>query len=398
MLNREIMRVTFGEKSLDNVMRFLYERYGLNGVWFNTQDILMAVSTVTNKDFTNFFANYVYGTKKLPLEQEFGTACCPNPPFIFTQPQGQRMQIGQSVTLSVVASGSSITFQWYQGNKGDTSNPVGSISSTFTTPALTQMTSYWVRISSPCGAVESEAATITVTIPPGVGVLSVSPLVGGIFTGAQGGPFHPSDKTYTLQNTGEGSLNWSASGGSSWVFLSSTGGTLAAGGSATVTISIDPAAITLSPGSYSDTLTFTNITNSYGNTYGSIKLYISKNTVLYDDFLDSHLNTLKWKWGEFVREIDTSQKRLRLKYATPNADPVNDIAFPDPGSVNSFEADITVEESSVTGSANTVARLGGRWYNDGTSGTVEDGTLLTRLKYFIVSKVKQDGVYFLTVC
>lgn len=85
-------------------------------------------------------------------------------PNITTQPAGQTIASGGTANLQVGHGGSTpFTYQWYQGSIGDTSNPVpGANQRTFTTPTLTQTTSYWVSVSNNCGSVNSDAATITV--------------------------------------------------------------------------------------------------------------------------------------------------------------------------------------------------------------------------------------------
>ncbi len=85
------------------------------------------------------------------------------PPSITGQPQSQDFQNGQSGTLSVTATGGTpLCYDWYEGSSGDTSNPVGTGASSFTTPLLTITTSYWVRVRNACGSVDSATATITV--------------------------------------------------------------------------------------------------------------------------------------------------------------------------------------------------------------------------------------------
>ena len=85
-------------------------------------------------------------------------------PTITAQPIGKTISSGEQATLTVGASGTEPrSYQWYEGAKGDTSKPVGTNSSSFTTPALTVNKSYWVRVSNSCGSVDSEAASITVT-------------------------------------------------------------------------------------------------------------------------------------------------------------------------------------------------------------------------------------------
>lgn len=72
---------------------------------------------------------------------------------------------GETAKLTVVATGGTpITYQWYQGNAGDTSTPVGGNSPSLTTPVLNATQRYWVRVSNALspGGVDSQAATVTV--------------------------------------------------------------------------------------------------------------------------------------------------------------------------------------------------------------------------------------------
>ncbi|HYM75014.1 MAG TPA: SBBP repeat-containing protein [Candidatus Dormibacteraeota bacterium] len=89
-------------------------------------------------------------------------------PTITTQPQSQTINSGQTATMTVVASGSgTLTYQWYVGSSGNTSTPIsGATASSYTTPALTATTSYWVRVTNSVGHADSNTATITVTIAP----------------------------------------------------------------------------------------------------------------------------------------------------------------------------------------------------------------------------------------
>jgi uncharacterized protein YkwD len=91
-------------------------------------------------------------------------------PTITSQPQDRSISAGQSVTLTVAASGTgSLTYQWYAGLSGVTSSPVGSaVGTTYTTPALSANAAYWVRVSNAFGSVDSAAAIIAVT-PAGSG-------------------------------------------------------------------------------------------------------------------------------------------------------------------------------------------------------------------------------------
>lgn len=110
------------------------------------------------------------------------------------------------------------------------------------------------------------------------GSLAVTPNESLTASGLHGGPFSPTSKTYTLENTGLTSLSWTASKSANWVNLSKTSGTLAAGATTTVIVSINSNANTLSIGSHSNTVTFTNTTNGVGNTTRSANLTVNPNT------------------------------------------------------------------------------------------------------------------------
>jgi len=85
-------------------------------------------------------------------------------PSVNGQPQNQSIQSGQTATLSVTATGTApVSYQWYQGDAGDTSTPVGSDASTFTTAPQASTASYWVRVTNACGSADSATAMVTVT-------------------------------------------------------------------------------------------------------------------------------------------------------------------------------------------------------------------------------------------
>ena len=114
-------------------------------------------------------------------------------------------------------------------------------------------------------------------VPPATpsGSLSVSAAGGLSSSGTAGGPFTPSTLSYTLTNPGGTAIGWTAAKTQSWVTLSSAGGTLAAGGTATVTVTINSGANGLAAGSYSDTVTLTNTTNGAGNTTRAVSLTVN---------------------------------------------------------------------------------------------------------------------------
>jgi YD repeat-containing protein len=75
------------------------------------------------------------------------------------------MNAGGTRTLSVTAGGTGLTYQWYAGDSGNTSQPVGGATTSTLTRTLTQTEKYWVRVTGTCGTLDSGAAWISV-IPP----------------------------------------------------------------------------------------------------------------------------------------------------------------------------------------------------------------------------------------
>jgi hypothetical protein len=74
---------------------------------------------------------------------------------------------GQTATLSVTATGTGLTYQWYRGMTGDTSNPIaGATSSTFTSSPLTQDQRYWVRVSASGTFLDSSTITLRLATAP----------------------------------------------------------------------------------------------------------------------------------------------------------------------------------------------------------------------------------------
>ncbi|MGD0059239.1 MAG: fibronectin type III domain-containing protein [Verrucomicrobiia bacterium] len=100
------------------------------------------------------------------------------------------------------------------------------------------------------------------------------PDAGLVSSGGPGGPFTPPSCAYTLTNSGAASLAWSATNGQNWVSLSSTGGTLAAAASTTVTISINSNADALVAGVYTDSVSFANLTSGNGSTARPVSLAV----------------------------------------------------------------------------------------------------------------------------
>ena len=82
------------------------------------------------------------------------------PPTIHSQPQSKTANSGAKTTLSVGASGTSLSYQWFAG----TTAIDGADESTLTV-SPTATTTYFVRVTNACGTADSAAATITVREP-----------------------------------------------------------------------------------------------------------------------------------------------------------------------------------------------------------------------------------------
>ncbi|HPA20868.1 MAG TPA: InlB B-repeat-containing protein [Verrucomicrobiae bacterium] len=88
--------------------------------------------------------------------------------------------------------------------------------------------------------------------------LRVIPDDGLTTAGSTGGPFVPPGKQYTLVNEGSSSLTWNAACPSNWVYVAPSTGTLPAGGTNLVTVSIS--SNTLGAGVHDAAVTFSNVT------------------------------------------------------------------------------------------------------------------------------------------
>lgn len=90
-------------------------------------------------------------------------------PNITGNPQSIAITSGANGTLTVTATGTALTYQWYIGTASSTTSPTGTNSSSLVVNP-TSTTSYWVRVTNACGSKDSTTATVTVNqaqcIPP----------------------------------------------------------------------------------------------------------------------------------------------------------------------------------------------------------------------------------------
>jgi hypothetical protein len=124
------------------------------------------VLTVTSLTQTTSYWVRVTGQCSPPADSDTATITvngCPGVTINSISPGATIIQ-GRSETISVSASsgGRPLTYRWFAGARGDTSNQIATGPSVTVTPPVTQ--SYWVEVSNDCGATAtSDAVTITVT-------------------------------------------------------------------------------------------------------------------------------------------------------------------------------------------------------------------------------------------
>ncbi len=110
-----------------------------------------------------------------------------------------------------------------------------------------------------------------------LGILTVTPATGLEATGMFGGPFTPSNQVYVLSNAGSAALSWSAIRGAAWVTPVMPSGSLGPGDSTSVTLRLNTAAATLQPGTYFETVLFTNLSSGLGSTTRPVRLTVATN-------------------------------------------------------------------------------------------------------------------------
>lgn len=104
-------------------------------------------------------------------------------------------------------------------------------------------------------------ATGAVTVPlldPSAGTYTVTPTGDVEAIGPAGGPFTPAEWVFTLENTGVDAASFSAAVDQPWLAVSPASGSVPAGGSAGVTVSLLTAAGYLAPGRHAAAVTLTN--------------------------------------------------------------------------------------------------------------------------------------------
>ena len=96
---------------------------------------------------------------------------------------------------------------------------------------------------------------------------------------------------------------------------------------------------------------------------------VYKNGVLYDDFSSPTIDSTQWTTYEFVREISGGTLWSGIRSSSGSTSAINNyLEFVDPSSINIFQAKVTPLIYQNNQGADILARIGGRYYNDGTPG------------------------------
>ena len=104
--------------------------------------------------------------------------------------------------------------------------------------------------------------------------LAVTPDQPFAASGHPGGPFSPVATDYVLANDGPVPIEWTAAGTANWLEATPSAGTLAVGQTATVTVGVAAPASELPVGTYTDTITFTNLTTGLADNTRNVTLTV----------------------------------------------------------------------------------------------------------------------------
>ena len=219
------------------------------------------------------------------------------------------------------------------------------------------------------------------------GSLEVSPSEGLSATGRHGGPFDPSNQTYTLKNRSEKLVKWKVAKKPRWITVSPANGSLAPGEVAQVVMSIGPGAKQLKPGSYSDAIVFCNAAVSADSALEPVTLTVKPAVkickvktnpdglhVTVDGSEYTSPLTLEWEVGsshtlDVVSPQKSDSPETQYVFSSwSDRKPQNQtIVVPPLGS--SYTANFKVQHVLTTSvnllQGGTVAPAGSGWYNHG---------------------------------
>jgi protocatechuate 3,4-dioxygenase beta subunit len=183
-------------------------------------------------------------------------------PSITTQPNNVTTTVGAAASLSVVATGTNLTYQWFEGGTTGATGSGGSAVSGATTAtySLTSVTlsnagNYYVVVTNTSGSVTSQVVTLTVTeVLP---TITTQPVAVSVASGTSA--------AFTVVASGTNlTYQWYEGGTSGATASSSTGGTAVAGATG-ATLTIASTTTTQSGNTY-----YAKVSNSAGSVYTTI--------------------------------------------------------------------------------------------------------------------------------
>ncbi len=158
------------------------------------------------------------------------------------------------------------TVAWLDVAPGSLLVPAGSASNLAVTmlPADLFVDQYSGQIQLLCNDRSNPTSVVPVQLTVLPNDLYVTPNSALAASGAAGGPFVPSNKTYTIQNTGGSALNWTVHWAAvEWLDVAPAGGSLATGTTVAARVALTTNAYRLAAGTYSNRVVFSNLLGGY---------------------------------------------------------------------------------------------------------------------------------------
>jgi subtilisin family serine protease len=146
-------------RTFDDGNNYNMWRFGTVAHW---DEASLGTWTIRVRDLRTHASSPNTGTFKSWRLKIYGTVS--GSTVITRQPTSTEVLFDESVSLSIEATGGEpITYQWYTGPSGDTSNPIpGATSSTYTTPPLQSDLQVWVRATGSETSIDSAPSALTV--------------------------------------------------------------------------------------------------------------------------------------------------------------------------------------------------------------------------------------------
>ncbi len=185
----------------------------------------------------------------------------------------------------------------------DTSRPYHAIGALYYAGSSSMMDKYgsggvdmfdtWVIFGDP-------SLRVVGTVKPPTG-LSIEPATGLAAAGPLAGPFTPATLQYTLTNLDAAPLDFAATASGAWVTVTPGAGTLAPGGTATVTVALGGEAANLDFGTHAGSVQFVNVSTHDGDAARPVTLDVGSSTTVRRWACDGDpgwTRTGEWQFGQ----------------------------------------------------------------------------------------------------